>query len=199
MCLTRLGETLNAHRRKQFKQFCNRRPSQLTGESLGESLKTLCARLFQRCTIIITRNYIFLSFKFFPFLAFTSLSLFYLRLRSISFFLSLYRNRAKSPTISSFSFFFFFAFVSLYFLKITTFQTLLNARRSTILSTYIEFYIYKKIKQWSDDHPPVAGLVGSNLHGNASWSSDTRRWRHPSIRDRDLVCRSIYQGASIAS
>lgn len=197
MCLTRLGETLNAHRRKQFKQFCNRRPSQLTGESLGESLKTLCARLFQRCTIIITRNYIFLSFKFFPFLAFTSLSLFYLDPFLFSFlYIVTEQNHLQFPR---FRFFFFFTFVSLYFLKITTFQTLLNARRSTILSTYIEFYIYKKIKQRSDDHPPVAGLVGSNLHGNASWSSDTRRWRHPSIRDRDLVCRSIYQGASIAS
>lgn len=197
MCLTRLGETLNAHRRKQFKQFCNRRPSQLTGESLGESLKTLCARLFQRCTIIITRNYIFLSFKFFPFLAFTSLSLFYLDPFLFSFlYIVTEQNHLQFPRFRSF---FFFAFVSLYFLKITTFQTLLNARRSTILSTYIEFYIYKKIKQRSDDHPPVAGLVGSNLHGNASWSSDTRRWRHPSIRDRDLVCRSIYQGASIAS
>lgn len=197
MCLTRLGETLNAHRRKQFKQFCNRRPSQLTGESLGESLKTLCARLFQRCTIIITRNYIFLSFKFFPFLAFTSLSLFYLDPFLFSFlYIVTEQNHLQFPRFRSF---FFFTFVSLYFLKITTFQTLLNARRSTILSTYIEFYIYKKIKQRSDDHPPVAGLVGSNLHGNASWSSDTRRWRHPSIRDRDLVCRSIYQGASIAS
>lgn len=197
MCLTRLGETLNAHRRKQFKQFCNRRPSQLTGESLGESLKTLCARLFQRCTIIITRNYIFLSFKFFPFLAFTSLSLFYLDPFLFSFlYIVTEQNHLQFPRFRSF---FFFTFVSFYFLKITTFQTLLNARRSTILSTYIEFYIYKKIKQRSDDHPPVAGLVGSNLHGNASWSSDTRRWRHPSIRDRDLVCRSIYQGASIAS